>query len=99
LRLFGETVKYFPDGLLTGVERTAIVVRNQLQIYQELGQQVGPSVICSFIDDEDAGILASAVNSETDQVLVALEVGKPATKRQVMQLLGSDSGFTRVLVQ
>jgi hypothetical protein len=99
MRMYGETVLYYPSGSKTPIERTAMVVRNQLSVYQELGQQVGPSIICSFLDDAANGILATQINVEADKIEVSMEANMPASKRQVAQLLTSNAGLTRVLVQ
>jgi hypothetical protein len=99
VRLFSETVTFFADATSTGVSRGAIVVRDELQIYQELGAQVGPAVICAFLDDAATGVLATSVNPEISQIEVALDLGLPAERRQVTRLLSADQGMTRVLVQ
>jgi hypothetical protein len=99
VRLFGENVTFFAEPNSTGVVRSCLVVRDQVQIYQELNAQVGPSVICCFMDNETTGVLATDINPELSQIDVSLEYGLPAERRQVVRLLNADQGMTRVLVQ
>jgi hypothetical protein len=99
LRQFGEDVTYYQRDSSFGVVRKAIVTRDSLRIYQELGQQVGPAVIVQFLNDIHTGILAEQINPENDQIDVALECGLSVSRRQVTQLMSSANGWTRVLVK
>lgn len=99
LRLYGETVTFYPDGQASGVERTAIVVRDPLRVMEELGRQVGPGFVVKFKDDATEGILESDASAEFSRVEVPDQVGETPTIRQVAQVLSKTAGWVRLYVQ
>lgn len=102
LWLHGEPIEYKRSGQHEWHTYRVIVVRREEDIIREVGDVVSSKAAILNIltsDDSDEGILPSEVNTDTDAVRFAWATGEEPRSMQVLRLLDSQNGFTRVLVQ
>lgn len=97
----GETVLYRRAGESLNRSYTALVVRDPEEILREAGDITVPSLIVGIVAnaDKSLGLLANEVNTDYDTVRVALHIGETPSERQVVRVLSSHAGMTRILVQ
>lgn len=98
MRLSGEPVVYHKCGQYDSLSRTALIERNPVVLMQIIGEASG-AVIVGLINDEDDGILSGDVNTDGDRIEVAMQVGQDPECRQVLKIISSNAGMTRLLVQ
>lgn len=97
LRLHGETVSYYRSDSHEPIERQALIERDPLKIAQILGENEEGAIV-GFLNDETDGILSGEVDTNSDRILVSMQVGQEAQLRQVLKIVSSNGGMTRVLV-
>jgi hypothetical protein len=95
VRQFGESITYYPLG--TGGRSISAIVRR--------GQEVGPTgvvaqvIVCSVLDDSTLGISATEIDDARDQVLIALEQGGTAERREITLMDDDSNGMVRFRVR
>lgn len=95
VRGFGEMITYYSGGA-DGRQVQAIVSRSQ---------EVGPTgnvaqlVTCSVVDDSTLGISATEIDDGRDSVLIALEQGGEATRREITLMDDDSNGMVRFRVR
>lgn len=102
LWMHGEPIEYKRSGEHEWHIYRAIVVRSEEEIVREVGDIVGPkSAILNIFtsDDPDEGILPTEVNTDSDKAQFAWLPSEEPRCMQVLRVLESQNGFTRVLVQ
>jgi len=102
LRLHGEPVGYLRTGQHEWHSYVAIVLRKEEEIIREVGSVVGPgAAIVQLLssDDSDEGIMPDEVDTDEDQVRFAWLRGADVKAMQVLRVLESQNGFTRLVVQ
>lgn len=92
LEQFGESVTYhFQDGS-ESVVRLALVERDVPTGLEVVGGAVVPVTVIRFHNDEDLGILASAVNAGGDSVTYEVRRLSGDTKRRYVHRLEDSEG-------
>lgn len=95
VRQFGETITYYSGGA-DGRSIQAIVRREQV---------IGPTgvtaqqITCTVLDDATEGISATDINDGRDTVLIALEQGGEATRREITFIDDDSNGMVRFRVR
>lgn len=89
---FAEPVVYCPK---SGNSRPiqAVVIREQLAILPEDGDNVTPLFEVHVANSKTDGISSSELNLGGDAIEFALRVGQPVSKRNIQRLLGHDEGM------
>ena len=89
---FAETVTYYPR---SGLPRDilAVVVREQLAILPEDGDNVIPIFEVHVINTSAEGIASDKLNLGGDQLEFPVRVGQPKKRRTITKLLGHDEGI------
>lgn len=95
VRQFGETITYYSRGA-DGRSVQAIIRR---------GTEIGPTglvsqvIECSVMDDATLGIAATAIDDGRDEILIALEQGGDAERRQITLMDDDSNGMVRFRVR
>jgi hypothetical protein len=89
---FAEPVVYCPR---SGSSRPiqAVVVREQLVILPEDGDNVTPIFEVHVANSSTDGIASDELNLGGDAIEFAIRVGQPVSKRFIQRLLGHDEGM------
>lgn len=96
----GETVQYYRFGEHQPYDYTALIERQYDKIVREVGDISAPVWIVSIANttSKEKGISPAEVNTDRDCVSVAIHPGEEPTMRQVVRILTSHAGRTRLLV-
>ncbi len=97
LRTHGETVSYYRSDSINPVSRQALIERDQLKLAPILGEGEEGAIV-AFLNDETDGILSGDVDTDMDKIELSMQVGQEAQLRQVLKIISSNGGMTRVLV-
>lgn len=97
MRLNGESVVYCKS-CGDELSRTALIERDPALLMQIIGE-ASEAAIVGLINDEDDGILSGDVNTDGDMIELAMQVGQCPQRRQVLKIISSNAGMTRLLVQ
>lgn len=95
VRQFGEWITYYSRGA-DGRRIQAIVARSV-----EVGPAGVPAqlITCSVIDDADIGISATEIDDGRDEILISLEQGGEAQRREITLMDDDSSGMVRFRVR
>ena len=100
LRYHGETISYYRSNEHNPRSYRAVIERNQVEIIREVGDVSARSMILAIYSSSDKtkGILPGEVNTDNDYVEASYLIGETVSQFQVLKVLTSHAGLTRVLV-
>lgn len=99
LHQFGESIVYYRSGLGYGDDIQARVIRDPLQIMEEIGDVLVTSLIVSVLDDDLLGVAATSIDTGRDRVFISTVTDGDKTMRSVVRVLSAANGQVRFLVQ
>lgn len=99
MRQFGETVIYYPDGGDTAREITALVNRDGVEIIAETGEVHARLIEVRVRNDSTAGISSTEIDTGADEIRLPLRVGEGSQRRQITEVLSTENGLVRFLIQ
>jgi hypothetical protein len=99
MRQFGEPVVYYPDGGDTGRSITAIVNRNGVEVISETGEVHARLIEVRVRNDDKLGISSTEIDTGADEIRLPLRVGESSQRRQITEVLSTENGLVRFLIQ
>ena len=99
MRQFGEAVIYYPDGGDTGREITALVNRDGVEIIGETGEVHARLIEVRVRNDSTTGISSTEIDTGADEIRLPLRVGESSQRRQITEVLSTENGLVRFLIQ
>lgn len=94
---FSEQVTYYADG--TGGGRTInAMIEREVQLVSELGDVNGLATVISVLNNATTGISSTEINTEADEITVAMRIGETPQRRQIVRVESTENGIVRFVV-
>lgn len=97
LRQFGDRITYYARSGATGRQVQAMIERDQ-QLIDGVPVPGQPFVV-RVLNDSHKGISATEIDTGGDEISVPLRVGEDAERRSIVQVISTENGMVRFMVQ
>ena len=97
LRLHGESVVYYKSDGSDPSTLQALIERDPVTLAAIINEGSGGAIV-GLLNDETDGMDSQNVDTNGDMIELAMQVGQCAERRQVLKIISSNGGLTRLLV-
>lgn len=98
LRQFGESIIYYPRGVLSAGRTIQAMVQRDVQVVNETGQ-VSNAILVRVKDDSTSGISATEIDDGKDTISISIVTGGTAEVRQITKMQDDSNGAVRFMVR